>query len=104
ALFVNPEDERYKSQVGKKAKVPFYGHSVPVLADDKAKMDKGTGAVMCCTFGDTTDILWWRQHSLPLRLAITKYGKMTELTGPHLEGLKIADAKKKMIEVLEEAG
>ncbi|MBN8554761.1 MAG: valine--tRNA ligase [Deltaproteobacteria bacterium] len=101
SVFVNPEDERFKSYVGKKAKVPFFGHEVSVIADEKAQIDKGTGVVMCCTFGDTTDIQWWRQYKLPLREAISKYGKMTELCGP-VANLKIEEAKEKMIEILKE--
>jgi len=101
SVFVHPDDERFKPYWGKMVKVPFFGHEVPVLKDDKAQMDKGTGAVMCCTFGDTTDIHWWRQHKLPLREAINKFGKMTEICGP-LTGLKIEEARQKMIELLTE--
>jgi valyl-tRNA synthetase len=101
SVFVHPDDERYKVYVGKKARVPFYDHLVPIIADDKALMDKGTGVVMCCTFGDTTDIYWWRKHQLPLREAISKFGKMTEITGA-LNGLKIDEAKKKITELLAE--
>lgn len=99
-VFVHPDDERFKSYVGKKAKVPLFNHEVPVIADPKALMDKGTGVVMCCTFGDTTDIAWWRQHKLPLREAISKFGKMTELAG-EFAGLKIEEAKAKTIETLK---
>jgi valyl-tRNA synthetase len=101
AIFVHPEDERFKSYIGKKAKVPLFGHEITILADEKAQQDKGTGAVMCCTFGDTTDIQWWRQHKLPLREAISKFGKMTDIAGP-LAGLKIEEAKEKAIELLKE--
>ncbi len=101
ALFVHPEDERFQSSIGKMARVPFFDHEVAILADEKAMMTKGTGAVMCCTFGDTTDIFWWRKHKLPLREAITKTGKMTALCGP-LENLSIAEAKKKIVEILAE--
>lgn len=61
AIFVNPEDERYAKLVGKKVKVPlFEENEVTVLADSKVGIDKGTGIVMCCTFGDQTDVEWWR--------------------------------------------
>lgn len=103
AIFVNPEDERFKKYHGKKAKVPLFDLEVPILADEKAQMDKGTGAVMCCTFGDTTDIQWWRQHKLPLREGISKIGKMTDIAGP-FAGLKITEAKKKITEALQEGG
>jgi len=101
AVFVHPEDDRFKSYAGKKAKVPFYEHEVPILTDEKAQMDKGTGVVMCCTFGDVTDIQWWRQYKLPLREAISKIGKMTEIAGP-LKDLKLSVAKEKIIELLKE--
>ncbi|NLO38322.1 MAG: class I tRNA ligase family protein, partial [Ruminiclostridium sp.] len=51
-LFVNPKDERYARFIGKTAVVPLYKYSVPILADEKVGIDKGTGVVMCCTFGD----------------------------------------------------
>lgn len=99
-VFVHPDDERFKSYIGKKAKVPLFNHEVPVIADTKAQIDKGTGVVMCCTFGDSTDIAWWRQHKLPLREAINKFGKMTEIAGP-FANLKIDEAKAKTIEALK---
>lgn len=102
-VFVHPDDDRFRAYVGKKAKVPLFDHEVPVIADSKALMDKGTGVVMCCTFGDTTDIAWWRQHKLPLREAISKFGKMTDLAGP-FANLKIEEAKAKTIEALKEKG
>ena len=101
AVFVNPADDRFKKYVGKKAKVPLFDLEVPIIADDKAQMDKGTGAVMCCTFGDSTDIAWWRQHKLPLREAISKIGKMTELAGA-FAGLKTKEAREKIIAALKE--
>ncbi len=101
SVFVHPDDDRFKSYIGKKARVPFYDHEVPIIADDKAQIDKGTGVVMCCTFGDSTDIWWWRKHQLPLREAISKLGKMNEITGP-LHNLKLNEAKKKIVELLKE--
>ena len=50
--FVHPQDSRYTDITGKMARVPIYGFEVPVMADPGASMEKGTGAVMCCTFGD----------------------------------------------------
>lgn len=102
-IFVHPEDERYTQLIGKTAIVPIFGHKVPVLADDKADMEKGTGAVMCCTFGDKTDIEWFKKHKLPLRVSITSYGKMTELAG-EFAGLKIKAARKAILDKLKEEG
>jgi valyl-tRNA synthetase len=103
AVFVNPKDKRYTGIIGKEAVVPHYNHNVKVMADERVLVDKGTGAVMCCTFGDQTDIEWFRAYSLPLREAITKDGKMTPIA-KELEGLKVKDARKRMIELLKEEG
>jgi valyl-tRNA synthetase len=101
SVFVHPDDDRYKDYVGKKAKTPLFEQEVTIIADDQAEIDKGTGVVMCCTFGDSTDVVWWRKHSLQLKEAISTYGKMTDVCGP-IAGLKIEDAKKKTIELLKE--
>ena len=66
-VFVNPEDERYRHLAGKKARVPLYGFEIPVLTDEQASMDKGTGAVMCATYGDTADTAWCEKHGLPYK-------------------------------------
>lgn len=100
AIFVNPEDERYSALVGKKALVPLFGQEVEIMADEKVDIEKGTGIVMCCTFGDTTDIEWYLQYNLPLKMSISENGKMTSLLGD-LEGLEIKEARKKIIEKLK---
>ncbi|MCK4976864.1 MAG: class I tRNA ligase family protein, partial [Anaerolineales bacterium] len=66
AIFVHPQDTRYKQLIGQSANVPLFGQRVPILADKSANPEKGTGAVMCCTFGDTTDVSWWYTYKLPL--------------------------------------
>jgi valyl-tRNA synthetase len=101
AVFVHPDDKRYKKFLGKKAVVPIFGHAVPVLADERADPEKGTGAVMCCTFGDQRDIEWYKAHNLPLRISITKDGRMTDMAGEYT-GLKIKQAREKIIEALRE--
>lgn len=104
AVVVNPEDERYKNMVGKKVKVPIYGHEVPVIADEYAIMDKGTGAEMLCTFGDQNDLALWRKYSdLGLRVIIDGKGRMNELSGD-LEGMSIQEAKKVMIQKIKDSG
>ena len=100
AVFAHPGDERYKPLFGKKAKVPLFNHEVPILPDERADPEKGTGIVMCCTFGDQTDIAWYMAHNLPLKQAITQDGKMTELAGKY-EGMKIHDARKVIIDDLK---
>ena len=70
ALFVHPQDSRYTDITGKMARVPIYGFEVPVMADPGASMEKGTGAVMCCTFGDAADLEWYHEHGLPYKQVI----------------------------------
>ncbi len=103
ALIVSPDDERYRSLVGKSGITPLFNVKVPILADRKVDPEFGTGMVMVCTFGDKTDIDWWRQFNLPLKLAITAYGTMNEIAGPY-KGLKLEDCRKKVLEDLTEAG
>lgn len=79
AVMVHPEDQRYKKFHGQNAITPLFGVKVQIIADDLVQLDKGTGAVMCCTFGDETDIRWWKKHNLPLRVIIGQDGKMSEL-------------------------
>ncbi len=103
AVMVNPDDARYRDFVGQMVRTPIFGYDVPVIADDKAEKDKGTGAVMCCTFGDVTDVYWWRTHSLPLRIVITRDGRLNELAGPYA-GLRIRAARTKILEDLAARG
>jgi len=102
-LFVNPADGRYSSYIGKTAVVPLYDYEVPVLADDKVDIDKGTGVVMCCTFGDSTDAEWYAEHALPYRRVITPDGKIADEV-PFIGGLKIARAQEEIIRLLDSRG
>jgi len=101
AVFYHPDDERYKNLENKFAKVPLFDFEVPILADIRANPEKGTGLVMCCTFGDQTDMEWQKAHNLPIKEAIGKNGKMTSIAKQY-EGLKIEEARKKIIEDLKE--
>ncbi|AJF60403.1 MAG: valyl-tRNA synthetase [archaeon GW2011_AR10] len=103
AVFVHPTDERYKKIVGKKAKVPLFNQLVQILTDERADPSKGTGIVMCCTFGDQTDMEWYYAHKLPLKEAITKDGRMSELAGK-FKGKRITEARKEILEELKIAG
>ncbi len=100
-VFVNPEDKRYAHLVGKNVIVPLYNFEVPVLTDEKADIEKGTGAVMCCTFGDETDLYWQQKYNLPIKEAITDGGRMTALAGKY-EGKKIKVAREEIIQDLKE--
>ena len=103
AVFYHPDDKRYKGLKGKKAKVPLFDFEVPILEDERAEPDKGTGIVMCCTFGDQADMEWQKEHKLPVKEAITKDGKMTELAKAY-KGLSIAEAQKKIVMDLHAQG
>ncbi|MDD4815975.1 MAG: valine--tRNA ligase [Clostridia bacterium] len=102
-VFVNPNDSRYKKIIGKKVNVPLYNFQVEVLADEKVALDKGTGAVMCCTFGDETDLEWQQKHKLPIKTAIDDGGRMTELAGKYA-GLKLKVAREEIIKDLKDQG
>ncbi len=99
AVAVHPEDERYKDIVGKKVRVPIWNLEVPVIADEEVDPNFGTGAVMICTFGDRQDVRWWKRYNLPLRRAISRDGRMTEINGKYA-GMKIEDAKRHIVEDL----
>ena len=100
-LFVNPNDERYQSLIGKSADVPLYDYEIPILADEKVGIDKGTGVVMCATFGDSTDAEWYSEHSLPYRRVILPMAKSPEDV-PFIGGLKTQAARKEIIRLLEQ--
>lgn len=102
-VFVNPEDEKHKSLIGKTAHIPVLDIEVPIMADEKVEMEKGTGAVMCCTFGDQTDIEWWKKYNLPLKNILTANGRIAENV-PKYAGLKIKEARKQIIEDLQAGG
>lgn len=100
ALFYHPDDTRYTHLAGKKANVPLFNFQVPILADATVNPEKGTGLVMCCTFGDKTDIAWFKQHNLPYKQSIGFDGKFGEQTG-FLAGLKVPEARKLVLEELQ---
>ncbi|MFW6014428.1 MAG: valine--tRNA ligase [Nanoarchaeota archaeon] len=100
AVFYHPDDDRYKDFEGKKAKVPFFETVVPIYADERVDMEKGTGLVMCCTFGDQTDMEWYFAYNLPLKDAITEDGRLTNIAGIY-EGMKIREAREQIIKDLE---
>lgn len=102
-IFVNPEDERYKNLIGKEILVPLQNFSVKVLADEAVELEKGTGIVMCCTFGDIQDLAWYKKYKLPYKAAIGQNGKMSSICGKY-EGLTIKKARAAIIEDLKEAG
>jgi len=103
ALFYNPKDKRYAHCKGKFAKVPLFDYEVPILSDESVDIEKGTGLMMVCTYGDKEDIEKWHKYNLPLRIVFNEHGKMNELAGS-FQGLSIREARKKIIETLDENG
>ncbi len=76
ALIAHPDDERYQPLFGTTVTSPLFGVEVPVLAHRLAEPDKGAGIAMCCTFGDLTDVTWWRELNLPIRTIIGRNGRI----------------------------
>jgi valyl-tRNA synthetase len=76
ALIAHPEDERYRPLFGSTVRSPLFDVEVPVLAHPGAEMDKGAGIAMCCTFGDLTDVQWWRELRLPTRAVVGRDGRL----------------------------
>ena len=76
ALVAHPDDERYQPLFGKTVLTPLFNVEVPVVAHPLAQPDKGTGIAMICTFGDLTDVIWWRELQLPTRAIISRDGRI----------------------------
>jgi valyl-tRNA synthetase len=77
ALIAHPDDARYQHLFGTTVISPLFGVEIPVLAHHLAEPDKGAGIAMCCTFGDLTDVQWWRELQLPTRSVLTRDGRLT---------------------------
>ena len=120
ALVAHPDDERYKPLFGTEVETPLFGVRVPVRAHALADPEKGTGVAMICTFGDLTDVVWWRELGLPVRAIIQTNGALKpvtwgergwESTDPvraqgqynQLAGLSAAKARVKIVELLKES-
>ncbi len=103
AVFVHPSDRRYTALVGRSAHVPLFEKLVPILSDPAVDPEKGSGAVMCCTFGDATDVTWWHSYSLDLVEAIDRQGRMTAAAGA-FAGLSAAQARREISEALFQQG
>src|SRR5207249_139392 len=80
ALVAHPDDERYKPLFGKGVVTPLFGVRVPVKAHALADPEKGSGIAMICTFGDLTDVTWWRELGLPVRAVIQADGTLRDVT------------------------
>ncbi|TDG94749.1 valine--tRNA ligase [Cardinium endosymbiont of Culicoides punctatus] len=102
ALFFHPDDARYQHLLHSYAITPLFNIRVPIRADSLVQPDKGTGLVMCCTFGDQTDILWWKKHQLPTKIILNKQGIITADHAGPIKGLKVTAARATIIERLKE--
>lgn len=103
AVLYHPDDQRFIHLAGKKAKVPVYNFEVPLIQDPLVNPEKGTGLVMCSTFGDKTDVLWFKTHNLSYKPIIGLDGKLTSHAGP-LEGMRVPSARTAILELLEKEG
>jgi valyl-tRNA synthetase len=101
AVLYHPDDARFTHLKGQKIKTPVFNGDVPAIADESVLMDKGTGLVMCCTFGDQLDIEWVNRHQLSVKQIINRDGTWQESAGP-LAGLTVQEARKKVIALLQE--
>ncbi len=100
-VYVHPHDQRYKGIIGQKIKVPLFNYLVPIFADESASMEKGSGVLMICSYGDKYDVEAIKKRGLQARVLINKDGRMNELAGKYKD-LKIKEARKKILEDLEE--
>jgi valyl-tRNA synthetase len=121
ALLAHPEDERHAALVGGEALTPLFGTKVPVMSHPLVERDKGTGLVMVCTFGDVTDVTWWRELGLPVRSILAPDGRLAEVpwgtpgwesvdlararaSYGELSGRTINQARRRVTELLRESG
>lgn len=101
ALYFNPEDERYKDLIGKKAIVPLFNYEVNFKTSKEVDMEKGTGLMMVCTWGDQEDLEKWRLDNLETRNILNPDGRINELGGKYC-GLKVEKAREEIINDLKE--
>jgi valyl-tRNA synthetase len=121
ALLAHPDDKRHEGLVGQTVTSPLFHVPVPVLTHSDVDAEKGTGLVMCCTFGDVTDVIWWRDLQLPVRSVIAPDGRLGEVEWgedgwpsedvdaarrnyAELEGRTINQARRRASELLTESG
>ena len=100
AVLYHPDDKRYQHLQGTKAFVPLFGRQVPILPEPTVEIEKGSGLVMCSSFGDKTDVEWHKKLDLPYTQSIGFDGKMLERT-QFLAGLKVKDARERVLQELE---
>jgi valyl-tRNA synthetase len=121
ALLAHPDDARHAGLVGSEVLTPLFGTRVPVMTHPAVEQEKGTGLVMVCTFGDLTDVMWWRELGLPVRSVLGPDGRLTEVpwgepgwesaelerarsTYGELGGRTVNQARRRIVELLQESG
>jgi len=115
ALVAHPDDPRYQPLFGTTVRTPLFGVEVPVVAHHLAQQEKGSGIAMVCTFGDVTDVVWWRELDLPMRPILGKDGRILAEAPQGIDGLAaevyaelagktVFSAKARIVELLRESG
>jgi valyl-tRNA synthetase len=118
ALVAHPDDARYADRFGHTVRTPLFGVPVPVLAHQLADPEKGSGIAMICTFGDTTDVVWWRELQLPMRNVLGRDGRVlvsapewgsdvdaaADARYAELAGKTVKQAQQRIVELLAETG
>ncbi len=116
ALVAHPDDERYQPHFGSTVRTPLFDVEVPILAHPLAQKDKGSGIAMICTFGDVTDIIWWRELDLPNRTILGKDGRIladapevietdaAKAAYAEIAGKTVFSAKKAVVDLLRASG
>ena len=116
AVVAHPDDARYSDLVGSTVRTPLFGVEVPFVTHHLAQPDKGTGVAMICTFGDVTDVIWWRELGLPVRAVVGRDGRLAasppaglppsaaELYTSELAGKTVRQVQTRMVELLNSSG
>jgi valyl-tRNA synthetase len=121
ALLAHPDDTRHRALVGKDVLTPLFRSRVPVLSHPLVEREKGTGIVMVCTFGDLTDVVWWRELGLPVRSVLGADGRLSEVEWgapgwesddaeaaraayAELRGKTVSQVRRRIVELLSESG
>ena len=115
----HPDDNRFKGLIGKEAITPLFGVKVPIFSSELVDMEKGTGILMVCTFGDNVDVQWWKENNLATRIIVNKYGRLSPINFAEngwssqnsdiansfyseLEGKNLRQAKNRIVELLKD--
>jgi len=116
ALVAHPDDPRYQPLFGSEAVTPVFGVRIPIVAHTLADPEKGTGIAMICTFGDVTDVVWWRELDLPVRAVVRRNGRLQDeaprwiesadgrAAWSELAGRTVKQARTRIVELLGESG